>query len=38
MPHLFSSGRELSAWCGLGSPQHSSSGKQRLSIMTKNGN
>ncbi len=34
----FSSGRELSAWCGLVPRQHSSGGKQRLSSMTKNGN
>lgn len=34
----FSSGSELSAWCGLVPRQHSSSGKQRLSSMTKNGN
>ncbi|MGE4686820.1 IS110 family transposase [Yersinia enterocolitica] len=35
---LFSSGRELSAWCGLVPRQHSSGGKQRLSSVTKNGN
>lgn len=34
----FSSGRELSAWCGLVSRQHSSGGKQRLSSVTKNSN
>ncbi|HCM7229017.1 TPA: IS110 family transposase [Klebsiella aerogenes] len=34
----FSSGRELSAWCGLVPRQHSSGGKQRLSSVTKNGN
>lgn len=34
----FSSGRELSAWCGLVPRQHSSGGKQRLSSLTKNGN
>ena len=34
----FSSGRDLSAWCGLVPRQHSSEGKQRLSSMTKNGN
>lgn len=33
-----SSGRELSAWCGLAPRQHSSGGKQRLSAVTKNGN
>lgn len=34
----FTSGRELSAWCGLVPRQHSSGGKQRLSSVTKNGN
>jgi transposase len=34
----FSSGRELSAWCGLVPRQYSSGGKQRLSSVTKNGN
>ncbi|WP_320151020.1 IS110 family transposase [uncultured Tolumonas sp.] len=34
----FSSGRELSAWCGLVPRQHSSGGKQILSSVTKNGN
>lgn len=34
----FSSGGELSAWCGLVSRQHSSGGKQHLSSVTKNGN
>jgi len=34
----FSSGRELSAWCGLVPRQHRSGGKQRLSSVTKNGN
>lgn len=34
----FSSGRDLSAWCGLVPRQHSSGGKQKLSSLTKNGN
>ena len=34
----FSSGRELSAWCGLVPRQRSSGVKQRLSSVTKNGN
>lgn len=34
----FSSGRELSAWCGLVPRQHSSGGKPKLSSVTKNGN
>ncbi|WP_420072453.1 transposase [Yersinia sp. 1252 StPb PI] len=34
----FSSGRELSVWCGLVPRQHSSGGKQILSSVTKNGN
>ncbi|WP_262240080.1 transposase [Serratia liquefaciens] len=34
-PVQFSSGRELSAWCGLVPRQHSSGGKQRLSSVTK---
>lgn len=34
----FSSGRELSAWCGLVPRQHSSGGKQKLSSVTKNDN
>ncbi|MEZ2578060.1 transposase [Buttiauxella ferragutiae] len=33
--HGFSSGRELSAWCGLVPRQHSSGGKQKLSSVTK---
>ena len=36
-PHLFASGRELSAWLGLVPRQHSSGGKERLHGITKQG-